>query len=183
MTIDNLSFSMDDFRNGDKETFKEVYRLYHLAIYNFVNKLIDHQQEADDITAVTFAKLWNLHAQFDSPGNIKGFLYVTARNASMDYWRSMDKNKQLLNQLRFHSQTDHHIADEIIHPEVIAYLYDAIEDLLTQCRKVIRCIFVEGLTIHQTAEKLSITDGNVRFQKMRGLTLLRRLILGRLNGH
>ena|GEM_PF-4757130 len=80
--IPSLSFPIDDFRNGDKATFEEVYRLYQLAIYNFVNRLIDHQQEADDITATTFAKLWNLHTQFQSLGNIKGFLFATARNAS-----------------------------------------------------------------------------------------------------
>src|SRR5438105_8361645 len=75
------------FKEGNRDAFRLVYQLHHRALYNFVRQLTDDRHEAEDIVADTFVKLWKLKANFETDNNIKAFLYITARNASLNFLR------------------------------------------------------------------------------------------------
>src|SRR5689334_21843027 len=82
---------MGDFKKGSKEAFEEVYNTYHLQLYYFVRKITGNPEEAEDITSETFVKLWQLCARFETLQNIKAFLFIAARNASLDYLRYLKR--------------------------------------------------------------------------------------------
>ncbi|MBN9382785.1 MAG: sigma-70 family RNA polymerase sigma factor [Chitinophagaceae bacterium] len=187
MTNNNLSlsmddFSMDDFRNGKQEAFEKVYASFKQAIYYFVKEIVAHEQEADDITTETFTKLWKLRANFTSLNKIRSFLYVTARNASVDYLRKVDRDRLLLSQFLLHFQNDQEIINETNRPEVIARINEASRNLSPQCRQIIELLFIEGLSIQQTADRLGTSALTVRVQKKKALDTLRRQIIARPGG-
>ena len=82
------------FIEGDKKAFADVYNMHYNRVYNFVKDLVKDREEAQDIVAETFIKLWKLHALFNTNENIRAFLYVTAKNASMDYFRYCQKQRE-----------------------------------------------------------------------------------------
>jgi len=175
-------FPMDDFQNGDQETFEKVYAMYRQAIYRFVKAIVVHEQEAADITTETLTKLWNSRMNFKSLNKIRSFLYVTARHASIDYLRKEDRTKLLLSQFLLHFQNDQEIINETSYPEVIARINDALKHLSPQCHRIIELHFIEGLSIQQTADRLGTSVLNVRVQKKKALDTLRRQISIRPEG-
>jgi RNA polymerase sigma-70 factor (ECF subfamily) len=48
---------------------------------------VSSQQDGEDLVKDTFVKLWQTHADFDTPQNIKAFLYITTRNACLNFLR------------------------------------------------------------------------------------------------
>src|SRR5688500_12429959 len=84
------------FNKGSKEAFSRIYKLLQRRIFSFA-KCFVNKEDAADITADTFLKLWKLHDRFINYPDIRAFLYITARNASIDVIRhkKMAGEKQL----------------------------------------------------------------------------------------
>ena len=73
------------FKNRDAKAFAYIFRLHRKALVYFAEKLLGIREEAEDIVADSFMKLWAKHGDFDSFPAIKSFLYVTTRNACFDF--------------------------------------------------------------------------------------------------
>ena len=77
-----------EFRTGNRNAFEEIYNRHHLQLYYFARKLTGNPEVAAEIVSDTFVRLWTLRAGFTTLERIKSFLYLTARNACLDYLRT-----------------------------------------------------------------------------------------------
>lgn len=164
------------FRNGDEKAFASIYELYYGPLYYFSLRIIDSSGETQEIVADTFLKLWNLRENFESIQNIKSFLYITARNASInalkqkkDYARRNQEMGYLLVMENVAGPSQH---DEI-RSEVLTEILKEIENLPLQCRKIFKSSFVSGLKNSEIAEQFGLTVQTVKNQKTRAIKLLR----------
>jgi len=48
------------FNQGDTEAFTVLYTRYYYTLYNFVKRFIPDREDAEDLTAEVFVKLWKL---------------------------------------------------------------------------------------------------------------------------
>ena len=74
-------------------------------------------------------------------------------------------------------QTDavnHDYLHNLVHTEVIAEIHRAINQLPTQCRKVISLEFIEGLSNEEVAKELSLSIQTVKNHKVRALKILKQ---------
>jgi len=172
------NFSIELFRTGDRHQFKCVYELYYEPIFRFVYNLVRSEQEAQDITIETFAKLWQLRANLDNLTNIKAFLYVTSRNACLDHFRKLQRQRSMQKEVNY--LLDPQVGHEIIKAEVITELYQRIEGLPSTCRMIIKMMLVEDLDTSQIAEKLGISSQTVRNQKAIAVRKLKVMLLSEL---
>lgn len=164
------------FQQGSKEAFAAVYNMHYSRLYGFIKKLVDNREEAQDITAETFVKLWKLHANFNTAENIKAFLYITARNACMDYLRYRQRqtaNKQELGYVLIQQEGAITTFNEEIKTAVLQQVHNEIENLPTQCKRIFKMAWLEGKKNAAIAEQLAITEQTVRNQKARAVKILR----------
>jgi RNA polymerase sigma-70 factor (family 1) len=165
------------FQQGSKEAFAAVYNMHYSRLYAFIKKLVDDKEEAQDITAETFVKLWRLHANFNTLENIKAFLYITARNACMDFLRYRKRqitNKQELGYVLL--QQEENIptsSNDEIKTLVLKQLHSEIENLPAQCKRIFKMAWLEGRKNAEIAEKLELTEQTIRNQKARAVKILR----------
>lgn len=165
------------FQQGSKDAFAEVYNLHYSRLYAFIKKLVDDKEEARDITAETFVKLWKLHANFNTQDNIKAFLYITARNACMDFLRY--RQRQMANKQEFNyvllQQVDNVAAtsNDEIKTLVLKQIHSEIENLPTQCKRIFKMAWLEGKKNAEIAEQLELTEQTIRNQKARAVKILR----------
>src|SRR5258706_13598450 len=124
-----LDFSIDRFRKGDREEFKRVYDSCYDGLYIFAYNLIRKETEAQDITTETFIKLWRLKENFESLNNIRAFLYVTSRNASIDYLRYLQKQRTVHKELLYLEEAGRDMKNEMISAEVLGELSQKIKSL------------------------------------------------------
>jgi RNA polymerase sigma-70 factor (ECF subfamily) len=164
------------FQQGNKEAFAAVYNMHYSRLYGFIKKLIEDREEAQDIAAETFVKLWKLHANFNTEENIKAFLYITARNACMDFLRYRQRqtaNKQQLGYVLLQQVEDLPANNDEIKTAVLQQIHSEIENLPTQCKRIFKMAWLEGKKNAAIAEQLSLTEQTVRNQKARAVKILR----------
>jgi len=172
---------ISQFTRGDTEAFTAIYNAYYPTLHSFVRKFIPEREDAEDITADIFIKLWRIHANFDTIKNIEAFLYITGRNACLDFLRSLkrrnEKQKELLYVLL--QEPAEGVLPEDIKAEVLKTIYQEIEKLPPSCRNVFKLAYLEGLSNSDIAETLRINNQSVRNHKQRAIKILRIALLNR----
>lgn len=167
-----------EFKEGSKEAFAEVYKTHFASLFFFVRRFINDRQEAEDITAETFIKLWKIRFNFDTHQNIKAFLYITARNACLDCLRAQKRNsgaQQELMYLLMQNDGVTFIQDEV-KGDVLQEIKNEIENLPPKCQQIFKMAFLERVKNADIAEQLGLTVQTVKNQKVRAIKLLRLAI-------
>lgn len=164
------------FQQGSKEAFAEVYNAHYSRLYAFIKKLVEDKEEAQDITTETFVKLWKLHANFNTAENIKAFLYITARNACMDFLRYRQRqmtNKQEFNYVQLQQEGSVSTSNDEIKTLVLQHIHNEIENLPTQCKRIFKMAWLEGRKNAEIASSMNLTEQTIRNQKARAVKILR----------
>ncbi|MGV3641994.1 MAG: RNA polymerase sigma-70 factor [Adhaeribacter sp.] len=169
---DNLSIEPEDL------SFQDLFNKYYSRLVYFSFQIVGSKEPAEDIAQEAFIKYWNQKEEI-APHQlaIKGFLYNTVRNISLNAVRHQ-KVKDTFAVLSSHaSMEEEGIINAIIHAEVLAELHHAIATLPESCQRITRMGYLEGMKNQEIAEELGISVNTVKTQKQRALQLLR----GRLN--
>jgi RNA polymerase sigma-70 factor (family 1) len=167
---------MSRFSTGDVYAFNEVYKQMHQRIYFFCKNLVG-ADEAIDITATTFSKLWVLHEQFNTRENIQAFLFITARNNCLNY----------LNHIRTKTQKEKEIselADEAIfirnaeiEADIITKIREEVEKLPAQHKRILKLSYYDGYENQEIATMLGISEKTVRNLKSLALKSLKTIFV------
>ena len=166
---------LDEFNNGNGEAFATLYNSLHDTVYSFAKKFTVSAEDAQDIVADTFYKLWTLRGSFKTPGKLKSFLFTTVKNACLDYL----KHKKIVathhhNILRaLLSQKEEDTEPDWITMVLLQTIREEIEKLPGQRRLIFKLAYLEGLKNQEIASMLKITEKTVRNQKTKALQRLR----------
>lgn len=166
------------FHQGDERAFRQLFHHFYPALYNFTKKLTSDPEEAKDIVSHTFQKLFERNKLFETETNIKAFLYITARNNSLNY----------LNSQKTKTNRQREYAREMSDDELLVYDYEimerlvdkvdaAIENLPERCRDIFKLLYYKQLKPAEIAELMDISVDTVYVQKNRAIKAL-RLMLG-----
>lgn len=166
------------FREGKGGTFEQVFKEYHQSMCYLAKKFLLDQEEAEDVVADTFTKLWHGRAQFSDAGHIKGFLITSIRNACLNLLKQKERRSISNNELAYLLvDKEEDFFRKMVETELLKKLYPYVEQLPKQCQAVFKQVYFEGASIEETAARLGISARNVRSQKSRAEQLLRDKIL------
>ena len=77
------------FRQGDERAFAEFYTRYKSELYPFVLRMLGGDSaEAGDAFQETFIKVYEKIETFRYGENVRGWLYMIARNVALNVYRS-----------------------------------------------------------------------------------------------
>lgn len=172
------AYWMTAFREGKAGTFELVFKEHHKSLCYFAEKYGLEKEEAEDIVADTFTKLWHGRAQFSDEGHIKGFLLTTTRNACVNLLKQKQRRSVSNNELSYLlADREEDFLRKIVEAELLKKLHPYIEELPRKCRAVFKQVYFEGASTEEAATKLGITARNVLNQKARAIQLLKGKIL------
>ena len=164
----------NDFKNGDPRALQTIFKQFYPPLCLFAVRILHDRPAAEDIVGETFVKLWNRRADFENIQKIKAFLYVTTRNACLNFLKQMKREKLSKQQLAWISgDQEGSILNEIVRNEVLMEINREIENLPEQCRKIFKMIFYDGKKNREIANTLNISVHTVKNQRARALQLLR----------
>jgi RNA polymerase sigma-70 factor (family 1) len=176
----DASHLIDEFKKGNPRIFTHIFDLHYRSLCYFAQKLVAEEGEAEDIVSQVMFKLWSKHADFDSLQSIKAFLYISTRNACLDYLKKIkrqDTSRQAyINDLNEETWEYHEL---VIETELLQALYTEIEDLPDKCRKIFKMSYFEGLNSNDIAEKLNISVKTVRNQRARAVVALKSAMVNK----
>ena len=130
----------------------------------------------------TFRKFWQLRANFETLPNIKAFLYITTRNACLNYLRDLKLRSQKDQDLLYLLSQDREeggFPEDQYQAELMQRIYEEIEKLPRKCRQVFKLAYMEGLGNEEIANLLHINYQSVKNQKVRALKILRLALLNK----
>lgn len=142
-------------------------------IFRFIYMHVRDEELAEDLTADTFTKAWKNIDSFDFKYP-KAWLYAIARNLITDHWR---KAKSLPLDEDFEIADDRESAADGVDRELTRKrLLGAVATLIEPAKSVVMLRFIEGLSVRETADRLGLTEANVRTTQFRALKKLKDVL-------
>jgi RNA polymerase sigma-70 factor (family 1) len=161
---------------SETSSFKNVFTKYYPSLCYFAEKMVQDTPAAEDIVEEVFLKLWQKEPDFSRYKNIKALLYISVKNACLNFISMRRRSTQKKIELAYllFQETETFALTEIIRSEVIRELYEELQKLSPECRNVMQLIFVEGWENKKIAAHLGITASTVRNHQAKGIKQLRK---------
>lgn len=179
--IKELLSDLDGFKRGNPAAFREVMDIYNRRLNYFACKLINNQQDAEEIVSDTFVELFKRHQHFETPEKIKAFLFITTRNRCFNYLKKMNKLREVNKELYYWyggEMEDGGLLAEV-GTGMIDKLMAALEQLPPKRRQVVQ-LMLDGHSPESIARKLAITSKNVSSHWYNAIQQLRKLLVSSL---
>lgn len=168
---------LERFRNGNDIAIRELYEIHYRPLCYFNQKIIQHMQEAEDISTEIFLKLLHKKNDFESLQQIKAFLFTASKNACLDFLRKEKKQQKSQDIISPVLDIDENLIEqEMLTAKVLQSIYAEIESLPKQCKYVFKAIFIEGKSTTVIAEEMGLSPQTVLNQKTKALRIIRSAI-------
>lgn len=162
-------------RKNDKAAFTAIYERYHKPLYVIAFKYLKDQELAKDAVQHLFLKLWEYRSLQKINISLKNYLFTMIRNHVLNEIRNhisaLEKNYTL-------SQESEEVPDEFIETlekeDLIARLYEAINNLPEQKKWVCLYKLKENLSNQEIAEKMQISVPTVKTHYSQAIKTLRK---------
>lgn len=169
---------MEAFRNGDERALAHFFKLHSKSLAYFTSRMLDDKAEADDIISKCFLKLWQRHGDFKTAQNIKAFLYISCRNACLDYLASLKVRTASQEKYISHLQDgEETILYDVIQTEVLDMVNKEIEELPEKMKVIFKMLYIEGKSTTEIAMELGLSIQTVRNQKTKAITILKNSLV------
>ncbi|AEV99964.1 hypothetical protein A4D02_25245 [Niastella koreensis] len=165
---------IDTLKKGGPDALQSLLKQFYSPLCLFAERLVADSAAAEDIVGESFIKLWNRRGDFESTQNIKAFLYITVRNACLNYLKQAKRDSLNQKQLAYLTgEKEEFILNEMIRAEVLKEIMNEINNLPEQCGKVVKLAYLDGLRNQEVAKVLNISVHTVKNQKARAIQLLK----------
>ncbi len=163
-------FLFDSIRAGNIKAYEVLFKKYYLSMCMVACRIVDDEDIAKDIVQEVFIRLWEKRETYDFSTTPDIFLYVTVKNKCFDYLR---KQKKMPAQDNLEAaDNEYFFRDILIEEETYRIVYEAIDALPTQSRRVIK-LSLEGKQNKEISEEMGISVNTVKSLKYKAMDVLR----------
>ena len=165
-------------QQGDAEAFGMVYDCYVDQIFRYLYYRVGSHALAEDLTSETFLRALRRIDSFTYTGKDIGAWFTTiARNLVTDHVKS----SRFKLEVSTADMLDADRADDGIEAQVLdrlqnAALLDAVRQLKPEQQECVVLRFLQGLSVAETAEVMSRSDGAVKQLQLRAVRALAKLL-------
>lgn len=142
----------DDSSNDKEQLFFDMVETYQDAIFRFIYFRVTNRAVALDITQDTFTKVWLYLASGKTIDHTEAFLYRTARNAVIDFFKkSKSASLDTLMEGGFDPSSNKTV-DEIFREDDIVMVRALLETLDEESKQIIFLRYTEEKPIEAIAD-------------------------------
>lgn len=162
----------------DKTGLHMIYDVYLKYIYQIVFGIVGRKEDAEDITAEFFIKLWQTADKYKPGSGHKGYMATIARNMSIDFLR---KNRREVLEIDDAgedgiSMQETVAASDDVENEVIedVSLNEALDRLKPMQKKIVDMKILSEMTFQEISDTLNMPMGTVTWHYREAIKSLRR---------
>jgi len=169
-------------KKGDRKAFEQLIKENQNKIYNLGLKLLGNREDAADLLQETFTKAYESLLTFQGKSSFSTWLYRIATNFALMKLRKEKRKKISINEIKHISDGLHRreILDWSWNPqsyfkneELKAYLKDSIESLPPKYKTVFILHDIEGRSVAEVGQILSLSTPAVKSRIHRSRLFLR----------
>lgn len=156
---------------AEQQDFQTVYQENLHLIYRYVYSKVGSREEAEDVTSQIFIKaMRGLHAERGALSAQK-WLFQVARTTIADFWRARYRiatsSLEALLDAGWEGPTQSEAVEINTSPaERVQRLLQALPE---HYREVLTCRFLLNLSIRETAQRLGLSEANVKVMQFRAI--------------
>lgn len=161
-------------RAGDMDALRELFDVYYLPLCCYAVQWVDDDREAQDIVQDIFVSLWEKR-HFANIMNIKRYLYVSVRNASVAaVRRRMDTAalSEIEADLEPGAEMPLFTLEELNERE--AMLRERLKELSPREYEVLMAVVVNNRKYREAAAEMGVTENTIKMLLKRAMRKLRR---------
>ncbi|RKE52393.1 RNA polymerase sigma factor [Sphingobacterium detergens] len=149
-------------KKGSYEAFEEVYGRYNRQLAGNLMKLLKNREMVGEALQEIFMRLWNNREKINPEKPIKAYLFRIGENLVYDAFRKASRDEKMRAYfMAFTTEAYEHIEKALFEQENRQMLYDAIDQLPPQRRKVYSLCKLEEKNYKEISELLGISTAAV----------------------
>lgn len=160
----------------DPEAFGKLYDAYVNQIYRFVYFKVAGHEEAEDITADVFLKVWNYLQVERDIKSFSGLLYRVARNCIIDSYRAKGARQEVALDEFLEISDGRKGQDKMMSGAEQDKTILALSRLKQEYREIVTLRYVDELEISEIAELTEKSSVTVRVTLHRALKKLKEVM-------
>ena len=181
--VETEGFSLEALQAGNPEEYSRIVDAYYSKIYRLAIRMLNQQQDAEDVLQETFLKAYRGLKSFDGRSKISTWLFRIATNEALMILRR--KHPEMVSidepvETEEGEQEPLQIIDwcclpeeELLSEETRERLDAAVQKLPERLRVVFLLRDMNDLSTHETAEVLGLSDTAVKTRLSRARLRLR----------
>jgi RNA polymerase sigma factor (sigma-70 family) len=158
--IENLVL---DLKNQEEKAYSYLYDNYSEALYGIIFKIVDNEEDANDVLQEAFINIWRSISTYDPKkgGTLFTWILNIARNKAIDRYRQ--KNRQFQNQSAHKSVSIHNerIQHHSLKVETIG-VKGILNQMKPELKEMIDLHYFKGYTHQEITELTQLPLGTVK---------------------
>ncbi len=166
---------IENLKSNNREGFVAIYNKFYTPILYFITRYVKSAELAEEVLADVFVAVWNRRMEFETYDGLRAFLYVAAKNASLNTIRSNKKYSLLepISDFEHVLITDKDAFSQMVHVELIQSIFEDVNRLPVKQRDVFNLTYLEDKTVEEISELLNMSATAVYANRSRAIQTLR----------
>jgi len=154
---------------GNQSAFDKIFKTYYKELCFFSLKIVKDYVFAEEVVQNIFINLWEKRKDLKINISLKAYLYRSVYNNSIHFIKKENLTQNFDEAIIKH---DVEFNDILVQTEIETKIYNTIEELPEQCKKIFKMSRFDELKYREIAEKLNISIKTVETQMSRALKYL-----------
>lgn len=168
---------MEGFRKGNNACLMEIFSRHAKPLNYFLYNMKVPWEEAEDIVAESFVKIFKRKDSIQSYDHLKASLYVIAKNGAFDWLTHkghvIKANRELL---YLGNEVEQQMDVELLKSALLGELIECMEKLPPRRRAILHKYFFEDKTTMEIAAEFNIANQTALNHKTRAIDALKQII-------
>lgn len=173
----NEKILTEKLSKGDHEAYRELFMRYYPKLRFFVLGLLKSEDESEDLTQDIFIKIWTNHKRFNEVNNFGAYLYILAKNTTLNYIESRQIHMDRLDDRRRGDEEVSAPLKELLAKDLQLLVDMVVDSMPSQRRMIYRLSREVGLSNAEIADQFQLNKNIVEDHLNLALKELRDAIL------
>lgn len=183
--MSNEAELIEQLKQGNEAAFKQIYQLYADRVFNTALSIMQHTQEAEDITQEVFVQVFRSISDFKEQASLFTWIYKVTVTKCADAQKKSRSQKRFAFVTSLFSSDDslQHDTPHFEHPGIVIenkehskVLFYALQQLAPKQQLAFTLHKIEGLSYQQTADAMNTSLASVESLLFRANENLRSLL-------
>lgn len=166
---------LNDFRNGHKPAFDEIYKAYSSAMYGISLRYTKCQDDAQDILQEAFIKVYVHREKFEINQSIGAWIKTITINTALTYIKQNYRFKLIEDDVYFDgidTEIDNGMDIKVLQEKLLSIL----RNLPDGYRTIFNLYVIDNLTHKEIAEYLNISENTSKTQLFKAKKMIQQII-------